>query len=66
MSRHEFAYAAETTEATARFSKSPLPVLTSAAPELRQHERDMIIMEALLRECLKARDSVHPASTPRA
>ena len=49
--RNEFAYAAEATETAAKISTSPLSVLASAA---RQPETDRI-MEALLRECLRAR-----------
>jgi len=62
MSRHQFENAAEANEAAARLSNSPLPVLTSGA---RQRETDTI-MEALLRECLKARGLALPDATPHA
>jgi hypothetical protein len=48
--RNEFTYAAEATDTAAKISNGPLRVLASAA---RQAETDLI-MEALLRECLRA------------
>jgi hypothetical protein len=54
MSRREFACAGEANEAAAGLSNDPFPARASAAPGARHSAADMI-MEALLRECLRAR-----------
>lgn len=64
MFRHEGQYATETDKPSARAPADPFPVLASTALEPRQRECDTI-MDALLRECLKAQALDPPHLTRR-